>query len=85
MNLPINTGDVIRLQKDGNDSASYYIIDLVDLETVPAPLTQPTNSFSHHNLWRGQHRRGRFNRRLAKLHQYRRWQNRMDARPGLTR
>ncbi len=46
MNLSINAGDVVRLQKDGNDSASYYIIDLIDLETVPAPLTQPTNSLS---------------------------------------
>ena len=44
--LTISAGDVIRLQKDATDTSSYYIIDLVDLENVPAALTQPANSLS---------------------------------------
>lgn len=40
--VSIAAGDVIKLQKDaGFDAASYYDIDLVDLENVPAPLSQP--------------------------------------------
>ncbi len=39
-------GDVIRLQKDAGDTAAYYRIDLVELEEVPPPLTQPANSLS---------------------------------------
>ncbi|HEX4645134.1 MAG TPA: glycosyl hydrolase family 28-related protein, partial [Verrucomicrobiae bacterium] len=42
----LGAGTVIRLQKDTNDAASYYDIDLVDLENVPAALSQPSNSFS---------------------------------------
>jgi hypothetical protein len=44
--LSINPGDVICLQKGSNDTASYYIIDLVDLENVAPPLTAPSNSLS---------------------------------------
>ena len=44
--LSISAGDVVRLQKDADDTASYYIIDLVDLENVAAPLTAPANSLS---------------------------------------
>lgn len=44
--LNINPGDVIQLQKGAADTASYYDIDLVDLEEVAAPLTQPANSLS---------------------------------------
>jgi len=44
--LSISAGDVVRLQKDGDDTASYYVIDLVDLEDVAAPLTAPANSLS---------------------------------------
>ena len=44
--LSINAGDVVRLQKNEDDTAPYYIIDLVDLENVAAPLTAPTNSLS---------------------------------------
>jgi Alpha-1,3-glucanase catalytic domain D1/Alpha-1,3-glucanase catalytic domain D2 len=44
--LSINPGDVVRLEKDATDAAAYYIIDLVDLENVAAPLTQPANSLS---------------------------------------
>jgi hypothetical protein len=44
--LSINAGDVIRLQKGSNDTAPYYIIDLVDLENVAPPLSAPPNSLS---------------------------------------
>jgi hypothetical protein len=44
--LSINPGDVVRVQKGTNDTASYYIIDLVDLENVAPPLTAPPNSLS---------------------------------------
>jgi hypothetical protein len=42
----IRGGDVIRLQKDTDDRATQYLIDLVDLETVPPPLEKPANSIS---------------------------------------
>lgn len=41
--LAVATGDVIRLQRVAQDSA-YCIVDLVDLENVPAPLAAPANS-----------------------------------------
>jgi Pectate lyase superfamily protein len=44
--LSVSAGDVIRLQKGSNDTAAYYIIDLVDLENVGPPLTAPSNSLS---------------------------------------
>ncbi len=43
--LTFAKGDVIRLEKNGND-ASYCIIDLVDLENVASPLVPPDNSLS---------------------------------------
>src|SRR5882724_1723280 len=42
--LTINAGDTVRIQKDANDTATYDIIDLVDLEYVAPPLTAPGNS-----------------------------------------
>src|SRR4051794_16413547 len=42
----IHAGDVIRLQKDADDAAAEYLIDLVDLETVPPPLQRPADSLS---------------------------------------
>jgi hypothetical protein len=42
----IRSGDVIRLQKDADDSAAQYLIDFVDLETVPPPLEKPANAIS---------------------------------------
>jgi hypothetical protein len=42
----IHGGDVIRLQKDSDDAARQYLIDFVDLETVPAALEKPANSLS---------------------------------------
>ncbi len=44
--LNINLGDVVRLQEDSTDTASYYVIDLVDLENVAAPIAMPANSLS---------------------------------------
>jgi hypothetical protein len=43
--LKIASNDVIRLQR-GDGGASYCIVDLVDLEKVPAPLAAPGNSLS---------------------------------------
>jgi hypothetical protein len=45
-NLSINAGDSVRLEVDSDDSASYYIIDLVDLENIGSALTQPAGSRS---------------------------------------
>ncbi|MEK8128723.1 discoidin domain-containing protein [Paenibacillus filicis] len=42
----INPGDVIKLQKDSGDSASYYTIDFVDLENVAPPLARSANFLS---------------------------------------
>ncbi|NIK61829.1 CARDB domain-containing protein [Kribbella shirazensis] len=39
-------GTTFRLQRDAGDTASYYIIDLVDLEQVAPPLTQPAGCTS---------------------------------------
>jgi Pectate lyase superfamily protein/Divergent InlB B-repeat domain len=44
--LSLPAGTVIRLQKDSTDTASYYVIDLVDVENVPPAPAQPTNSIS---------------------------------------
>jgi hypothetical protein len=42
--LTINAGDTVSIQEDANDTAAFYVIDLVDLENVAAPLTAPANS-----------------------------------------
>ncbi|HVU27572.1 MAG TPA: carbohydrate-binding protein [Verrucomicrobiae bacterium] len=42
----IAPGSTIMLKKDLDNSASFYNIDLIDLETPPAPFVQPTNSLS---------------------------------------
>lgn len=42
----VQAGDSVRLQKDAQDTASYYRIDLIDLEQVGGPLPQPANSLS---------------------------------------
>jgi hypothetical protein len=44
--LTIHTGDAVRLEQDADDTAAYYLIDLVDLENVAAPLSSPANSLS---------------------------------------
>lgn len=41
--LSIPQGARVRLQKDSGDAASYYRIDLIDLEQIDAPLTMPAN------------------------------------------
>lgn len=43
--LTLAKGDVVRLQKTGDD-VPYCIVDLVDLESVAAPLQRPANSLS---------------------------------------
>jgi hypothetical protein len=42
----IPPGAKVKLQKDASNSAAYYVIDLVDLEYVGPPLTQPAGSLS---------------------------------------
>ncbi len=42
----IAVGSTITLQKDAADTASVYDIDCIDLENVPAALSQPDNSLS---------------------------------------
>jgi hypothetical protein len=42
----IPAGTIVKLQKDAANSAAFYYIDLIDLEQVPAPLTEPTNFYS---------------------------------------
>jgi hypothetical protein len=42
----IANGSTIMLKKDAANTASFYNIDLIDLETPPAALTQPANSLS---------------------------------------
>ena len=42
--LPI--GSKVRIQKDPQDTAAYYVIDLVDFEEVSAPLAMPDNAVS---------------------------------------
>jgi len=44
--VAVAPGSIITLQMDPSNTASYYNIDVVDLETPPAPLTQPANSLS---------------------------------------
>ncbi len=45
-NAPIAPGDTITLQKDPANAATFYYIDVVDLEDPPAPSVQPPNSLS---------------------------------------
>ncbi len=42
----IASGSTIMLKQDSGNTASFYNIDLIDLETPPAPLSQPANSLS---------------------------------------
>jgi hypothetical protein len=39
-------GSTLSFQKDATNSASFYWLDVVDMENPPAPLTQPANSLS---------------------------------------
>jgi len=38
---PIPPGAEVKLQRDAQDTAPFYVIDLVDFEQVPPPLTMP--------------------------------------------
>ncbi len=42
----IHAGDIVRLEKTAADTAAEYLIDFVDLEPVPAPLTMPIGALS---------------------------------------
>ena len=42
----VPAGTVIKLQRDAQDSAARYDVDLVDFEDVAPPLTQPAGSIS---------------------------------------
>jgi Pectate lyase superfamily protein/Divergent InlB B-repeat domain len=44
--LSILPGDTVRLEKDITDTATSYVIDLVDLENAPAAINQPGGSVS---------------------------------------
>ncbi len=44
LSADIPVGSTVALQEDAMDNASYYVIDLIDLEEVPPPLGQPANS-----------------------------------------
>jgi alpha-1,3-glucanase-like protein len=39
-------GSTVAVQKDADDSASYYVIDLIDLEEAPPPLPEPAGFIS---------------------------------------
>lgn len=43
---PIPARATITLQKERGDSAEYYLIDCIDLESVPRPVSRPDNSLS---------------------------------------
>ncbi len=42
----IPAGARVKLQVDSDDAADYYVIDLIDLEQVPPPLTRPDGYLS---------------------------------------
>ncbi len=42
----LQPGDRLRLQKDAADTASYYRIDLIDLELAPPPIERPADETS---------------------------------------
>ncbi|HEY4105683.1 MAG TPA: hypothetical protein VGM44_17410, partial [Polyangiaceae bacterium] len=43
---PLAPGDTIRLQRDAANSASFYDIDVIDVEAPPPPATEPAGSLS---------------------------------------
>src|ERR1035438_4435074 len=44
--LTINAGDTVRIQKNADDTATYCVVDLVDLENVAAALAARANSLA---------------------------------------
>jgi Carbohydrate binding module (family 6)/F5/8 type C domain/Abnormal spindle-like microcephaly-assoc'd, ASPM-SPD-2-Hydin/Right handed beta helix region len=43
---PIAPGSTFSLKQDSSNTASFYDIDVIDVENPPAPLAQPANSIS---------------------------------------
>lgn len=43
---PIAAGSTFSIVKDSSNSASYYDVDVIDVENPPAPIAQPANSIS---------------------------------------
>lgn len=43
---PIANGSTLQLRKGSSNTASYYDIDVIDVENPPAPIAQPANSIS---------------------------------------
>ncbi|MGC3956573.1 MAG: carbohydrate-binding protein [Verrucomicrobiota bacterium] len=43
---PVAPGSTIQLRQGSTNNAAFYYIDVIDLETPPAPLNQPANSLS---------------------------------------
>jgi len=43
---PVAPGSSLTLQQDATNTAAFYWIDVIDLETPPAPLPQPADSLS---------------------------------------
>jgi hypothetical protein len=46
LDATIPAGSTLTLQRDAQDSAAYYVIDLVDFETVAPPLAPPAGALS---------------------------------------
>jgi hypothetical protein len=44
--MDVPAGSTVALQQDASDTAAYYVVDLVDLEEVPAALAQPAGTVS---------------------------------------
>jgi hypothetical protein len=42
----VPAGSTVAIQRDASDGAAYYVVDLVDMEEVLAPIAQPANSIS---------------------------------------
>jgi len=43
---PMPAGSTVRLQRDADDAAAYYLIDFAEFEEVAPPLPQPADSLS---------------------------------------
>jgi hypothetical protein len=42
----VEAGATVALRRDNQDTAAFYVIDLVDLEQVPPPLQRPANALN---------------------------------------
>ena len=79
--LILNAGTVIRLQKDAADTASYYVIDLVDTENVPAGHFAAGQFPFRDELWRSRRWSHGLHRFFPELYQRRKFaeQIRLDS------